>query len=71
MNEMLVPFYLILVTIVSEPNNTFTLFASHSVCKSSEDFENWTKFDPFRLAHKNAMLEEATKYLDKAAIKKI
>ena len=38
----------------SKPNDTYTLFASHSVWKSSKDFENWTKSESFRLAHKNA-----------------
>ena len=38
----------------SKSNDTFTLFASHSVWKSSKDFENWTKSESFRLAHKNA-----------------
>ena len=32
----------------------FSLYASHSLWKSQEDFLNWTKSDAFRLAHKNA-----------------
>ena len=32
----------------------FTLYASHSLWGSKEDFINWTKSDAFRLAHKNA-----------------
>ena len=32
----------------------FSLYASHSVWKSQEDFLNWTKSEAFRLAHKNA-----------------
>ena len=32
----------------------FSLYASHSVWKSQENFLNWTKSEAFRLAHKNA-----------------
>ena len=32
----------------------FTLYASHSVWNSEEDFVNWTKSEEFRLAHKDA-----------------
>ena len=35
-------------------NEEFTLYASHSLWGSKEDFINWTKSDAFRLAHKNA-----------------
>tara|TARA_B100000963_G_C22317394_1_gene532755 strand:- start:42 stop:344 length:303 start_codon:yes stop_codon:yes gene_type:complete len=35
-------------------NNEFSLYASHSMWESKEDFINWTKSDAFRLAHKNA-----------------
>ena len=38
----------------SKSNDEFTLFASHTVWKSVKDFENWTKSESFRLAHKNA-----------------
>lgn len=31
-----------------------TLYSSHTVWKSKEDFENWTKSEAFRLAHRNA-----------------
>ena len=31
-----------------------TLYASHSIWNSKEDFINWTKSEAFRLAHKNA-----------------
>tara|TARA_Y100000590_G_C15623782_1_gene978588 strand:- start:1145 stop:1447 length:303 start_codon:yes stop_codon:yes gene_type:complete len=37
-----------------EKNSEFSLYASHSVWKSKEDFINWTKSEAFRLAHKNA-----------------
>ena len=30
------------------------LYASHSVWESKEAFENWTKSEAFRVAHKNA-----------------
>ena len=32
----------------------FTLYASHSMWNSKEDFSNWTKSEAFRSAHKNA-----------------
>tara|TARA_B100000965_G_scaffold368852_1_gene355816 strand:- start:202 stop:504 length:303 start_codon:yes stop_codon:yes gene_type:complete len=31
-----------------------TLYASHSIWSSKEDFINWTKSEAFRMAHKNA-----------------
>lgn len=31
-----------------------TLYSSHTVWRSKGDFENWTKSEAFRLAHKNA-----------------
>jgi len=31
-----------------------TLYSSHTVWRSKADFENWTKSEAFRLAHKNA-----------------
>ena len=37
-----------------EEKEDHTLFASHSIWNSKEDFINWTKSDAFRLAHKNA-----------------
>ncbi len=37
-----------------EKNDEFSLYASHSVWNSKEDFINWTKSEAFRLAHKNA-----------------
>ena len=35
-------------------NETFTLYASHSVWKSELDFLNWTKSEAFRKAHQGA-----------------
>jgi heme-degrading monooxygenase HmoA len=32
----------------------YTLFASHTLWRSEEDFVNWTKSDNFRMAHRNA-----------------
>ena len=32
--------------------DSFTLYASHSVWESENDFLNWTKSEKFRLAHK-------------------
>ena len=37
-----------------EEKEDHTLFASHSIWNSKEDFINWTKSESFRLAHKNA-----------------
>ena len=37
-----------------EKTNEFSLYASHSVWNSKEDFYNWTRSEAFRLAHKNA-----------------
>ena len=32
----------------------YTLFASHSIWESEQDFVNWTKSEQFRKAHANA-----------------
>jgi len=32
-------------------NDEYTLYASHSVWKSKNDFENWKKSEAFRAAH--------------------
>ena len=32
----------------------YTLYSSHTVWHSREDFENWTKSEQFREAHRNA-----------------
>ena len=37
-----------------EANDEYTLYASHSIWKSKNDFINWTKSEAFRLAHKNS-----------------
>ena len=37
-----------------EKNKEFSLYASHSIWNSKNDFIKWTKSDAFRLAHKNA-----------------
>ncbi|MEM6413820.1 MAG: antibiotic biosynthesis monooxygenase [Pseudomonadota bacterium] len=39
-----------------------TLYASHTVWSSETDFENWTKSEAFRAAHKNAG-DNSTLYL--------
>ncbi|WP_282606882.1 antibiotic biosynthesis monooxygenase [Pelagibius sp. Alg239-R121] len=31
-----------------------TLFASHTIWATEKDFENWTKSEHFRMAHRNA-----------------
>ena len=40
--------------IKGEANETFTLYASHSIWASKHAFTNWTKSEAFRKAHKNA-----------------
>ena len=37
-----------------ETNDDHTLYASHSIWESKEDFWNWTKSEAFRLVHKDA-----------------
>ena len=37
-----------------ETNNEYSLYASHSVGKSKNDFIYWSKSEAFILAHKNA-----------------
>ena len=37
-----------------DKNDEFSLYASHSIWNSKEDFINWTKSEAFKLAHKNA-----------------
>jgi heme-degrading monooxygenase HmoA len=32
----------------------FTLFASHTIWRSEDDFRNWTTSENFRMAHRNA-----------------
>ena len=32
----------------------YTLYASHSIWKTKDDFWNWTKSEVFKLAHKDA-----------------
>tara|TARA_B100001029_G_scaffold7078_1_gene4990 strand:+ start:2310 stop:2612 length:303 start_codon:yes stop_codon:yes gene_type:complete len=45
--------------IKGQTNSEYTLYASHSVWKSEEDFINWTKSEEFRLAHKNAGINKS------------
>ena len=37
-----------------DTNDEYTLYASHSIWNSKNDFINWTKSEEFRLAHKNS-----------------
>ncbi len=37
-----------------ESNEEFTLFASHVIWHSRQDFTNWTQSEAFRKAHANA-----------------
>ena len=37
-----------------EKNEEFSLYASHSIWHSKNDFINWTKSENFRLAHKKS-----------------
>jgi heme-degrading monooxygenase HmoA len=49
--------------LLREPVNEeegYTLFASHTVWASKEDFVAWTKSENFRAAHKNAGSTKAT-----------
>jgi heme-degrading monooxygenase HmoA len=32
----------------------YTLFSSHTIWRSEEDFQNWTKSEDFRMAHRGA-----------------
>jgi heme-degrading monooxygenase HmoA len=34
--------------------DSFTLYASHTIWDTKDDFVNWTQSDAFRLAHKGA-----------------
>ena len=40
--------------IKGKTTDEYTLYASHRIWNSEEDFINWTKSEEFRLAHKNA-----------------
>ena len=40
--------------IKGEEKEDHTLYGSHCIWNSNEDFINWTKSEAFRLAHKNA-----------------
>ena len=40
--------------IKGKKTESFTLYASHSIWNSEEDFINWTKSDAFRKAHSGA-----------------
>ena len=40
--------------IKGEEKDDHTLYASHSIWNSKNDFINWTKSEAFRLAHKNS-----------------
>lgn len=40
--------------IKGEKKENYTLYASHSVWNSKEDFINWTKSEAFRKAHKGS-----------------
>ena len=37
-----------------DSNDEYTLFASHTLWLSKDDFSNWTKSEAFRIAHKDA-----------------
>jgi len=41
----------------------YTLFASHTVWETEQDFENWTKSDAFRKAHAQAGVKSKDVYL--------
>lgn len=37
-----------------ESNGSYTLFSSHALWESAEDFQNWTHSEAFKKAHSNA-----------------
>ena len=37
-----------------DQNEEYTLYASHTIWESKKFFEQWTKSEAFKLAHKNA-----------------
>ena len=49
-----VPGFLEFHLLRGEANEDHTLFSSHTVWRSREDFEAWTRSDAFRKAHKGA-----------------
>ena len=40
--------------IKGESNDQYTLYASHTTWNSKLDFTNWTRYEEFRQAHKDA-----------------
>ena len=49
-----VPWFQNFNLIKGKTTDEYTLYASHSIWNSEEDFINWTKSEEFRLAHRNA-----------------
>jgi heme-degrading monooxygenase HmoA len=49
-----VPGFLEFHLLRGEAQEDHTLFSSHTVWRSREDFEAWTRSDAFRQAHRNA-----------------
>ena len=49
-----VPVFLEFSLMRGDSNDEFTLFASHTIWSSRDDFSNWTKSEAFKLAHKDA-----------------
>jgi len=49
-----VPGFLEFSLMRGDSNEEFTLFASHTIWSSRDDFTNWTKSEAFKLAHKDA-----------------
>ena len=49
-----VPGFIEFHLVKGKTEDTHTLYASHSTWESRKDFENWTKSEAFRKAHKGA-----------------
>ena len=49
-----VPGFLEFSLMRGDSNEEFTLFASHTIWSSRDDFSNWTKSEAFRRAHSGA-----------------
>ena len=58
-----VPGFIELHLVKGKSEETHTLYASHSTWNTRKDFENWTKSEAFRKAHKGAG-EHSDTYLE-------
>ncbi len=58
-----VPGFIEFHLVKGKSEETYTLYASHSTWNTRKDFENWTKSEAFRKAHKGAG-EHSDTYLE-------